>query len=247
MIEKLGKYIVDNSFEEFKKLLSNSTVNAHHREQMYKLAFFNQNEQILDFLNSKVSLSKEKKADFFIESLNKRIKIVHFKYINDYDDMYLASKIKNNATLIGSEQSNDFLIHFLNKYPITTLLNLKKIIFGAIKTDKNKFMDYLTKKDLNNEILFYTGLCSIKFDKKEMFSSVVKNAFKSNPNVLNDVRALKDEYLFKMSSSNYIASKDEIDSFINQTLVESFALHLDEELKVKEVPNANQSRKKMKI
>ncbi len=76
---------------------------------------------------------------------------------------------------------------------------------------------------------------------------MVKNAFKSNPNVLNDVRALKDEYLFKMSSSNYIASKDEIDSFINQTLVESFALHLDEELKVKEVPNANQSRKKMKI
>ncbi len=105
MIEKLGKYIVDNSFEEFKKLLSNSTVNAHHREQMYKLAFFNQNEQILDFLNSKVSLSKEKKADFFIESLNKRIKIVHFKYINDYDDMYLASKIKN---LLGTSEDFTF-------------------------------------------------------------------------------------------------------------------------------------------
>ncbi len=247
MIEKLGTYILNNNFEEFKKLLSNMTVNAHHREQLYKLAFLNQNEQFLDYLNSKVSLSQEKRTDFFIEALNKKHKITHFKYINECDDMYLSSKIKNNATLISSEQSNDFLINFLNKYPITTLLNLKKIIFGAIKSEKNEFMDYLTKKDLDNEILFYIGLCSVKFNKREVFSNVVKNAFKNNPNILNDVKALKEEYLLKMRGSSYIVSKDEIDSFINKTLVESFALHLEEELKIKDVPSLTNNRKKMKI
>lgn len=179
--------------------------------------------------------------------MNKKIKIIHFNFINDFDDMYLASRLKNNATFIGSEQSNEFLVHFLNKYPVTTLLNLKKIIFGAIKSDKHDFMDTLTKQELNNEILFYSALCSIKFDKKETFSHIVKNAFKNNPNVLNDVKALKDEYLIKMRGNSYIASKDEIDSFINQTLVESFALHLNEELKIKEAPTNNSTRKKMKI
>ncbi len=246
MIEKLEKYIVQNNPEEFKKLFGTLTINAHHREQLYKSAFLNQNENFLNFLSNKTSLSKEKRADFFIEALNKKIKIIHFNYINDFEDMYLASKLKNNATFIGTEQSNEFLVHFLNKYPVTTLLNLKKIIFGAIKSDKNDFMDILTKQNLNNEILFYSALCSIKFDKKETFSHIVKNAFKNNPNVLNDVKALKDEYLIKMRGNSYIASKDEIDSFINQTLVESFALHLNEELKVKEAPTSIQ-RKKMKI
>ncbi len=247
MIEQLEKYIINNNFDEFKKIFGSLTINSHHREHLYRLSFLNQNEKLLDFLNSKTSLSKEKKADFLVEAFKKKHKIVYFKYIEDLDDLYLASQVKNNATMIGSEQSSDFLIYFLNKYPVTTLLNLKKIVFGAIKTDKHEFMDILTKQELNNEILFYAALCSIKFDKKETFSHIVKNAFKNNPNVLNDVRALKDEYLLKMRGSSYIASKDEIDSFINQTLIESFALHLNEELKVKETTTTPTQRKKMKI
>ena len=247
MIEKLENYIVKNNLDEFKKLFGTLTINAHHREQLYKSAFLKQNENFLEFLINKTSLSKEKRADFLIEALSKKIKIINFNFINDFEDIYLASRLKNNAIFIGSEQSNEFLVYFLNKYPVTTLLNLKKIIFGAIKSDKHDFMDTLTKQELNNEILFYSALCSIKFDKKKTFSHIVKNAIKSNPNVLNDVRALKAEYLIKMRGNSYIASKDEIDSFINQTLVESFALHLNEELKIKEAPSNNTTRKKMKI
>lgn len=64
MIEKLEKYIVKNNLDEFKQLFGTLTINAHHREQLYKSAFLNQNEQFLEFLSNKTSLSKEKEQIF---------------------------------------------------------------------------------------------------------------------------------------------------------------------------------------
>ena len=247
MIKELEKYIKENNINQFKKYFDSLTINSHHREQLYKLAFFNQNEKVLDFLTNKTSLTKEKRADFFIEALNKKIQISQLGYVGDFDDIYLVSKLNGNLSVISTEQSNQFLIYFLEKYPVTTLINLKKIIFGAMKSNKDEFLDYLTKKELNNEIIFYSGLCSIKFEKREIFSKIVKNSFKYNPNILNDVKNLKEEYLIKMRGTNYIASKDEIDSFINKTVIESFALHLEEELKKKEEPIKKSSTKRMKI
>ncbi len=247
MINKLEKLIKENNFEDFKTAFGLMTINAHHREQLYKLSYISQQEQFLDFLKAKTSIGQDKEIDFFIEAIGKGVKIKNFDRVSKFDDMALLTKFNSKGVALTSSQDDKFLINFLEKYPITTLMNLKKIMFGAFQNEKTEFIDYITKKELDKDILFYSSLCAIKFEKRETFSHMLKNAMKYNPDIIQEVRKLKDNYVQVMNGRSYVASKDEIESFIDKTLIETFAFHLEEELKHKPQEEIKPIKKKMKI
>ena len=66
---------------------------------------------------------------------------------------------------------------------------------------------------------------------------------------MEDIKKMKDEYRIVMRGRGSIEKKEEFEAFINETLIETFAKHLSEELAEKKPLEASSTPRprKMKI
>lgn len=228
MIEQLKSYIKNDDFEGFKKDFNKATVNAHHRELLYELSFRKQSP-ISQFMENRATVSPERKIDIFLKTLQDGTKINDFNSIRGLDDMLLAKSMKVPDNLIRS-QDDEFLNKFIDTYPMTTYLNFKKILFGSFKHNREKFIDYTYTKNIDKNNVFYGGLCAINFHRRESFSALLTNTLKYNPNILDEVKQLKNDYKIIMRGKKSEQQKEEFEAFINDVLIETFAKTLSEEL-----------------
>lgn len=247
MIEKAKKLIEDDEFEKFKDLLNSNVFNSHHRMEIYKHAFFNQKERFIDFLYAKVNLNKEIIEDILVQSNQKGVQLKKFEYMSDLNDMRLFGKIEKRADLLVKSQNDDFLIKFHDAYPISTMLNFKKIIFNSFKYEKNKFLEHATKNSLDMEMIFYIGLCSIKFNKEDFFGVILENQIKQDPDLTSKLKSYSDNYVKNFKHLKTGIRKEEIEEFIDKKVIEGFAIFLNQTLKVKDSKPEEVKRKKMKI
>ncbi len=247
MIEKVKKLIIEDDFDKFKEIMNGHVFNSHHKMEIYKHAFFNQNEKFIDFLYTKVSLTKENIEDILIESNQKGVKIKKFEYMSDLDDMRLLGKIEKRADLLVKSQSDEFLIQFHDKYPISTMMNFKKIMFNSFKYEKNQFLEHATKNSLDMEMIFYIGLCAIKFGKEDFFGVVLENQIKKDSNLTSKLKAYSDNYVKNFKHLKTGIKKEEIEEFIDKKVIEGFAIFLNQTLSTKDNKQEDVKRKKMKI
>jgi hypothetical protein len=228
MIEELKSYIKSNDIEGFKEAFSKATVNSHHRELLYEISFRKQSP-IFEFMENRASLSPERKIDIFIKTLKDGTKIKEFKSVADLDDMLLSKSMRIADDLIKT-QDDEFLKKFIDTYPMTTYLNFKRILFGSFKYNRDGFIDYTYQKNIDKNNVFYGGLCAINFKRHESFSTLLTNNLKYNPNILDEVKQLKNEYQIVMRGKKSDKQKEEFEAFINDVLIDTFAKTLSEEL-----------------
>lgn len=247
MIEKTKELIKKDDFESFKKIYDNYPFNAHHKIELYKYAFFEQKENFIDYVYKKASLNKKELEDIFIESINKGLSIKHLKYLNGFDDLSLIGKFDKKIDVFIKNQKEELLINFYEKYPLTTLMNVKKFIFHAFKNDKDKFIEKITENKFNVEVVFYLGLCSIKFNKKELFNVVLENQIKSDLDITNKLKSYSENFIKKNQYFKMGIKREEIEEFIEQKIVEGFAMLLEATLEKKEVQVDKVVKNKLKI
>jgi hypothetical protein len=246
MIEELKSYIKNDDFEGFKKAFSKATVNAHHRELLYEISFRKQSP-IFEFMENKASVSPEKKIDIFIKTLKDGTKIKEFKSVQDLNDMLLSQNMKVADDLIKT-QDDEFLKKFIDTYPMTTYMNFKRILFGSFKYNRDSFIDYTYQKNIDKANVFYGGLCAINFKRRESFSTLLTNTLKHNPNILDEVKQLKNEYKIVMRGRKTDKQKEEFEAFINDVLIETFAKTLSEELdKARPIQVGTVKQKRIKL
>lgn len=229
-IELLKKSIKEGNLDNFKKVFERGVYNAHHKELFYELSYRNQSEGIYEYMEKKTSLSKEGRVKIFFKTLQDGTKIKNFNTVAALDEMEMIKDFPKYAEVLTRSQNDDFLKKFMEKFPITSFMNFKRILFGSFKNEKSDFVDYATKQELDKNMVFYYALCAVKFGKRETFSLLLKNAMKYNPTILEEIKGLKDGHLMNLRGRISIENKEEFEAFINETVIESFALHLDEEL-----------------
>jgi len=242
MIEKLKEFIKNDDVEGFKVAFSKATVNAHHRELLYELSFRKQSE-IANFMENKANVSKERMINIFANTLRDGTKIKNFKSIQGLDDMALAKNFKV-ADLMLRNQDDEFLKQFIDHYPMTTFMNFKRILFGSFKHNREEFIDYTYKKNIDKHNVFYGGLCAVNFNRRESFSTLLTNTLKYNPNILDEVKQLKNEYKIVMRGKRNDKEKEEFEAFINEVVIETFAKTLAEELEVSKPNQATEVKQK---
>ncbi len=246
MIEKLKEFIKNDDTEGFKAAFSKATVNAHHRELLYELSFRKQSE-ISNFMEKKANISKEKMVDIFAKTLIDGTKIKEFKSIQALDDMVLAKNFKVADHMLRT-QDDEFLKKFIDHYPMTTFMNFKRILFSSFKYDRSDFIDYTYNKNIDKHNVFYGALCAINFSARESFSNLLKNTLKYNPNILDEVKQLKNEYQIVMRGKKNEAQKEEFEAFITEVLIETFAKTLSDELeKSKPIQGVQVKQKRTKL
>lgn len=247
MIEKLENLLKNDLFDDFKLLMSKVAVNSHHREQLFKLAFVTQKEPFISFLETKVSLSKEKRADILMSTIQNKTEIKNEKYLENIDDIYLMSHFNLLSKNLVASQKEEILKKFVEKFPITTLINFKRMVLSSFQQNKNGFIEYLSKKEVEPEYVFYFGLCAIKFGNKEIFQKVVYSALEYDKDIIEKIKKEKEKYTKYMGAKNHISTKDDLNAFIDMALIETFSNKLRDELSVGKPVDLKSTKKKIKI
>jgi hypothetical protein len=245
MIEKLKELIKKEDAEGFKAVFSQSTINAHHRELLYELSYRKQAKEIYEYMDSRASLSPEKRVNVFLKTLQDGTKIKDFNTVKELSDSVLAQNFGRNADHMAKTQDASFMQNFMDAHPLTSFMNFKKLIYTGFKYNHDDFIAHASKKPLDKNQVFYSGLCAVNFKKREAFSTLLANSLKHDEKILDDVKKLKNEYSIVMRGRVSQQDKEEFEAFINEAVIETFAKHLDEVLSVK--PTTTIKPKKLKI
>lgn len=248
MIEQLKNLIKIDDFKGFNAVFSNSTVNAHHRDLLYEISYRKQSREIYEFMDLRANSTPERKVEIFIKTISDGTKIKDFNTVQKLSDIVLAKKLNKGVDCLVKSQDDEFLKKFMDTCPITSFLNFKKMIFGGFKYNRDEFIDYVSKKELDKSLVFYSGLCAVKFKRREIFSTLLANSMKFNVGILDEIKNLNYEYSILMRGKNSQETKEEFEAFINHTIIETFAKHLQEELENKKpIQMISVKPKKMKI
>ncbi len=246
MIENLKKLIEENDFNGFKKLFSSSVTNAHHKELLYELSYRKQQEDFYMFLENKASLDQEKRINIFTKTILDGVKIKDYATVKRLSDSVLFKDFSKYAEKLIKSQDDDFIIKFTEDKPITSFINFNRLLYGAFKYEKKGFVDFVSKKELTSEAVFYYALCAVNFNQTNYFSTLLKDSLKYNPTILDDIKILKNEYIGKLRSFTSIKKKEDFEQFITLALVETFALYLSEELKKNNI-GSDKGKKRLKV
>lgn len=254
IVEQLTTLIKEDNFTQFKKLISNSLLNSHHKELLYDIAFVEQKKEFYNLLETKVSLTNEKRTNIFLRLLERRQLIKDESIIDKLDDTVLMHRMSSiHFSVLIKNQSEKFLIDFCEKFPITTFINFKKLLFGSFKNDKSQLAHYLTDKQLEKDNIFYCAICASHFNNRELLIEVLLKGMKNNPDLLDEMKSLKNKFLtakYKIINGKFVkdeSQKEEFEGFINEAVIEAFTLKLDEELNKKDSVLLNIQKKKLKI
>jgi len=227
MIEELKALIKENNFLEFKDKFKKTLLNKHQKELLFEIAYRQQSLEFFKYIQKTINLSQEKKVNILIRTLIDETKIKDFDYISTIDDMILAKNLGDYASLLVKTQDDNFLIKFMQNKPIATFMNFKKIIYNSFKYKKVDFINYISNQNLDKNTIFYFGLYAFSFKYKEPFLNLLLNSIKYNPNIIEEVKSIKDKHLFLI--------KKEIESFINEAAIKALALNLNEVLHKKNI------------
>lgn len=230
IIDKITQTIKNKNFNKFIEIFNSEVFNLHHKKLIYEIAYINQSVEIFQYLNKYTSFNPGEREIIFSKTLKTGIEIKNVNDIGFIEDNILHKNINNSIENLVKFQNDKFIISFVEKFPLTSFLNLKKILFNSFKYEKKDFIDYLTKQKLNNNLIFYCALCAVNFNNRDSFSSLLHNSLKHNPNILNDIKLFKKNY-----NLNIISSKEDFESFIDKSLIETFAKYLNEELTIKKL------------
>ncbi len=247
MIENLKKYLKEEKFESFKKVFESNVINAHHRELLYELSYRQQSEKFYEYLETRVSLTNEKRANIFLKTIADSVKIKDFKTVEPIQDTILSSLMGRQIDSLMKSQSDEFIVNFMQSKPLTCFINFKKILYGGFKYEHVDFIDFVSKQQLDKNAVFYSSLCAVHFGKKDTFSTFIKNAMKYHPNILDEVRKMKDDYQMSMRTRMSYKDKEEFEAFINETLIDSFSKHLADALEEKKPLEVTQKPRRMKL
>ena len=214
MIEDLKKLIEENNFNGFEKVFSSTVTNSHHRELLYELSYRKQQEDFYIFLENKVNLNQEKRRDIFLKTLSEDIKIKDYETVRKIPDSVFLKDFSKYAEKLMKSQNEDFIIKFIEDRPITSFINFNRLLYGAFKYKRKDVINFISKKELTSEAVFYYALCSVNFNQTNYFSTLLRDSLKYNPTVLDDVKILKNKYLMNLTSFVNIKKKEEFEQFI---------------------------------
>lgn len=219
--------IENENFEAFQKEFSYFSSNFQQIKNLLQKIYLYQNIRFVEFIDGKISISKEQLAPIIIQVFAYSKKTILPQMFSKIDDQMLRKHMSSSLLeRMFFERDDAFFIDFVQHYNIYSFQQIKKMIYFSYKYNKENFFSFLSQSiTSNNEFNLYIMLCAYKNKKIHFLNEFIDFHQSKNADFIDDMKLL-----IQFSNIHKYVNATQFKEFANKVFIRSFSTYLNNTL-----------------